>query len=510
MCCKIRRICSMKGVAALSYTFKKLIGWFGGFLIVSALFVPTQAQNAVTSQYFYDDRGRLVKVVDSSGNVVEYVYDGAGNIVEVRRSTVGTALSIFNFTPQRGAPRSRVTISGQGFSPVASGNEVRFNGVAAGVVSATSNRLVVTVPIGATTGPISVTVGGATAQTDRDFTVLPAPIITSVSPRFAVRPSTLTLSLQVNGFNLAGATYSFLLDPPQIRIAAVVTDPAGTSSTLTLSLNADAAGSFALLAANQFGTSDPSFSAANVLTIVAPGTPDIDSDGLNNDEETQHGTDPLNPDTDGDGFSDGLEVQLGSDPLSAASVPNITPEREAVGSIFSVLNVVAPAGSGAEAGEAVSQILSVKNLVSPSTPGSEPAEAVGPIFSLKNLVLPAGAEAQEAVGPIFSLKNLVAPAGFEPGEAVGPIFSLKNLVAPTGFEPGESVGPIFSIMNQTSPSSAEPGEAVGAVFSVRNLFSSSAKAGAPERCRARSVSCNQAILSIFSRVRFGGQLRALR
>ncbi len=305
---------------------RKLIYFFSVTTLILVLVTSASAQSPVTSQNFYDDRGRLVKVVDSSGNVVEYVYDTAGNVVEVRRSSVGAALSVFNFTPQRGAPRTRVTISGQGFSPVPSGNAVRFNGTVADVVSATTSRLVVTVPVGAATGPITVTVGGATAQTDRAFTILPAPIITSVSPRFAVRPPALTLSLQVNGFNLAGATYSFLPNhPPQIGVAAVTTDPAGTSATLSLNLSADATGTFALVAANQYGTSDPSFSAANILTVVAPGTADIDGDGLNNDDETQRGTDPLNPDTDGDGFLDGLEVQFGSDPLSASSVPNVTP-----------------------------------------------------------------------------------------------------------------------------------------------------------------------------------------
>jgi len=478
-----------------------------------ALSISAAAQSPATSQYFYDDKGRLVKVVDSSGNVVEYVYDAAGNIAEVRRSTVGTTLSIFNFTPQRGAPRTRVTISGQGFSPVASSNAVRFNGLAVEVVSAASNRLVVNVPIGAETGPITVTVGGATAQTDRDFTILPAPIITSVSPRFVVRPPALTLSLHVNGFNLTGASYSFLLNhPPQIDVTAVTTDPAGTSATLSLNLSADATGTFALVAANQYGTSDPSFSAANILTIVAPGTADVDGDGLNNDDETQRGTDPANPDTDGDGFLDGLEVQLGSDPLSASSVPNVTPEREAFGATFSVLNVVVPSGPGAEAGEAVSQVWSVKNLVSPSAPGSEAAEAVGPVFSVKNSTVPQGAEAKESVGLVFSVKNLIVPQGAEAQEAVGPVFSLKNLVAPAGFEPGEAVGPVFSIVNQTLPSGpgAEPGEAVGPVFSVRNLFSASAQAGAPESCRERSVLCNQAILSVFPRVRIDVQPCLLR
>jgi hypothetical protein len=46
---------------------------------------------------------------------------------------------------------------------------------------------------------------------------------------------------------------------------------------------------------------------------------DSDGDGLSDDEETAHGTDPSNPDTDGDGLSDGREVANGFDPLT----PNV-------------------------------------------------------------------------------------------------------------------------------------------------------------------------------------------
>ena len=52
----------------------------------------------ITFQYFYDELGQLVKVVDSTGNVVEYVYDEVGNLLEIKRSTV-SGLAIFNFTP---------------------------------------------------------------------------------------------------------------------------------------------------------------------------------------------------------------------------------------------------------------------------------------------------------------------------------------------------------------------------------------------------------------------------
>src|SRR5687767_1035878 len=63
------------------------------------------AQSAITFRYFYDDAGQLRKVVDSTGVVIEYVYDPVGNILEVRRSTStpGT-LSIFSFTPGQGPP----------------------------------------------------------------------------------------------------------------------------------------------------------------------------------------------------------------------------------------------------------------------------------------------------------------------------------------------------------------------------------------------------------------------
>ncbi len=36
------------------------------------------AQTSPPIQYFYDDLGRLVKVVDPAGNVATYTYDGVG------------------------------------------------------------------------------------------------------------------------------------------------------------------------------------------------------------------------------------------------------------------------------------------------------------------------------------------------------------------------------------------------------------------------------------------------
>ena len=101
-------------------------------LIISSL----GAQVPMTFQYFYDDTGQLVKVVDSTGVVIEYMYDAVGNMLEIKRSNVVLGvLAIFSFTPLRAAPLTLVTIQGQGFSGTPAANIVRFGGISARVVS---------------------------------------------------------------------------------------------------------------------------------------------------------------------------------------------------------------------------------------------------------------------------------------------------------------------------------------------------------------------------------------
>jgi YD repeat-containing protein len=55
--------------------------------VASSLLAPCAV--AGTERYDYDPLGRLIRYVDSDGQVTEYVYDPAGNILEVRRA--GTA-----------------------------------------------------------------------------------------------------------------------------------------------------------------------------------------------------------------------------------------------------------------------------------------------------------------------------------------------------------------------------------------------------------------------------------
>ncbi len=127
-------------------------------------------------RYLYDDLGRLIGVVDQQGNAARYVYDAAGNLLEIRRVDVADfpgPVAITFFDPNRGQVGTPVTIFGRGFSTTAGDNQVAFNGGPATVTASTGTSLTTSVPPGATTGPISVTVPLVGSATSREpFTVL--------------------------------------------------------------------------------------------------------------------------------------------------------------------------------------------------------------------------------------------------------------------------------------------------------------------------------------------------
>jgi YD repeat-containing protein len=125
--------------------------------------------------YVYDDLNRLVAVVDQQGNVATYTYDAVGNILRIDRvdsAGIPGAVGITLVSPNSGKVGMSVQIFGRGFSATPAQNSVTFNGTPAAVTESAPNRLVTSVPAGATTGPIALTtpLGSATAPTP--FTVV--------------------------------------------------------------------------------------------------------------------------------------------------------------------------------------------------------------------------------------------------------------------------------------------------------------------------------------------------
>ncbi|NII29427.1 hypothetical protein HB364_30385 [Pseudoflavitalea sp. X16] len=70
---------------------------------------------------------------------------------------------INSITPDKGPQGTVVTIHGHHFSATAGNNTVKFNDKTATVTTAGNDKLVVTVPKGASTGPVTVTVNGKAA-----------------------------------------------------------------------------------------------------------------------------------------------------------------------------------------------------------------------------------------------------------------------------------------------------------------------------------------------------------
>ncbi|WP_306013235.1 MULTISPECIES: BspA family leucine-rich repeat surface protein [unclassified Allomuricauda] len=81
------------------------------------------------------------------------------------------APTIANFTPPSGPVGTEITINGTNFSTTKTSNTVKIGTATATVTAATATQLKATVPTGATTGLVSVTVGGKTATSTTNFTV---------------------------------------------------------------------------------------------------------------------------------------------------------------------------------------------------------------------------------------------------------------------------------------------------------------------------------------------------
>lgn len=298
-----------------------------------------------------------------------------------------------------------------------------------------------------------------------DLIALPIPVITSIAPK-SILAGTVA-SATVTGVNLSNSTFSFAQSAGSLlAITSVSINPAGTSATMTLTVNAGATGRFTLVGTNPAGPSDPTpalgflpgTSAFNTFTV--PGSDpnaDPDGDGLSNAQEITQGTDPLNKDTDGDGWPDGLEVALASDPLNPSSVPS--PKNHWISSF----------------------LISIRNDVNPSlgVPGS-PHYVSGLTFSMLNTLNPSTGTvggSQYVSSKILSMLNALNPStGISSGNQYvsSRILSMLNAQNPSVGAVGSThyvSGLTFSILNAISPAPTTLSQKFvnGLMFSIANV-----------------------------------------
>jgi hypothetical protein len=112
---------------------------------------------------------------DDAGDYVVTVTNELGSVTSsnIHLTIVSNMplIRITSFTPASGPVGTSVTLTGEGFNPIAGNNTVRINGQLAAVTATTETSLTVTVPPGATYSPFTVTANGLSAESPLGFVV---------------------------------------------------------------------------------------------------------------------------------------------------------------------------------------------------------------------------------------------------------------------------------------------------------------------------------------------------
>ncbi|MEO5978966.1 MAG: IPT/TIG domain-containing protein, partial [Chryseolinea sp.] len=202
--------------------------------ITGVNFDPTPTNNIVQFN------GLAAEVISASATTLTVVapIQGTTGLVSVTINNLTANGSIFtyvdnaltptiaNYDPNLGYVGDIVAIVGTNFSAVPASNTVKFNGVTAVVSQASTTLLQVTVPIGATTGTVSVTVGTKTG-TGPIFNVLDnSPTITSFTPTSGPVGTAVTITGTNFGTDPAAAVIMFngvLASTQQITPTSLIT-----------------------------------------------------------------------------------------------------------------------------------------------------------------------------------------------------------------------------------------------------------------------------------------------
>jgi YD repeat-containing protein len=206
-------------------------GLFAATLLLIFWSVALPQTPTSTTVYVYDELGRLKAVINPSGDTAVYTYDAAGNILSISRQ-ISTAVSIIEFTPDEGVEGAAVTIYGTGFSLTPSENMVSFNGVTSSVTASSANQIITSVPLTATSGPITVTTPTGTATSSIAFVVQRSLAITSFTPTIGT-PGT---AVSINGTSLDSTPAN---DQVKFNISTA-TVSAATSTTIDTTVPAGA------------------------------------------------------------------------------------------------------------------------------------------------------------------------------------------------------------------------------------------------------------------------------
>jgi len=177
--------------------------------------------------------------------------DGKNDIVNqsngfyVLRNVIGeiSPPTITSFTPSSGPVGTTVTITGSNFSSPFT-NTVEFNGVPATITAPTATSLTVTVPAGATTGPINLTIGCNTVSSSTNFTVGTTTITITQQPTDITVCTGNGATFTITGTGTTNITYQWQFSPIGPPAFTDIVNGATYSGTTTAILSVNTTGGF--------------------------------------------------------------------------------------------------------------------------------------------------------------------------------------------------------------------------------------------------------------------------
>lgn len=200
--------------------------------------------------------------------------------VQVFRNLVGTISppTITSFTPTVGSVGSFVIINGTNFSTPFS-LDVKFNGTTAAILDNTGSSIQTEVPVGATTGPIQVTIGCNSVTSSGNFTIgTPATITITqqpTSPFYACEGGSASFTTAASG--TTNITYQWQKFDGSVFVDLVnnTTYSGVTSATLSISnVSSSESGEYQCVISGDFAT-DVITDVADLVFNSLPSPPDV-------------------------------------------------------------------------------------------------------------------------------------------------------------------------------------------------------------------------------------------
>jgi hypothetical protein len=207
----------------------------------------------------------------TTGNVVVTVGGLASNGLTF---TVVPPPSITSLSPASGSVGTSVTMAGANFGATQGTSTISFNGTIASPSSWSATSIVAPVPNGATTGNVTVTVAGQTSNAV-NFTVVPPPSITGLSPASAAIGTSVTITGANFGATQGSSTVSFngtsALPSSWSATSIVAPVPNGATTgkvTVTVAGQTSNGASFAVIPPPSITSLSPNSGAVGTLVTI--------------------------------------------------------------------------------------------------------------------------------------------------------------------------------------------------------------------------------------------------